>query len=163
MLRRATDVIGRARERIRIARDHDPHAWHDGDGHGSGGSRRGSVSPPEPAHDDDQDSFEKRYGDEGPDYDDLPDDAQDLLPDDAQDDALDDQDGGGATRPPLGSPHPGAPDLGGVSPSGVSGPPAGGRRPSAAERRRLARRRDPRAPAEETVPTGLRTTAAWSW
>src|SRR3954467_520701 len=34
----------------------------------------------------------------------------------------------GVTRPPLGSPEPGAPDLDGtVGPGGVSGPPEGGR------------------------------------
>ena len=33
MLRRATDLAARARERIRIAREHDPHAWqHHADG-----------------------------------------------------------------------------------------------------------------------------------
>jgi len=28
MLRRASDLTARARERIRAAREHDPHAWH---------------------------------------------------------------------------------------------------------------------------------------
>ena len=31
MLRRASDLTARARERIRAAREHDPHAWPDGD------------------------------------------------------------------------------------------------------------------------------------
>jgi predicted PurR-regulated permease PerM len=29
MLRRASDLAARARERIRVAREHDPHSWHD--------------------------------------------------------------------------------------------------------------------------------------
>ncbi|WP_409328523.1 AI-2E family transporter [Trujillonella humicola] len=61
----------------------------------------------------------------------------------------------GATRPPLGSPEPGAPDLdGAIGPGGVSGPPAGGSR----------RRAQPRRPVgEASVPSALRTAASWSW
>ena len=31
MLRRASDLAARARERIRAAREHDPHGWHERD------------------------------------------------------------------------------------------------------------------------------------
>ncbi len=76
----------------------------------------------------------------------------------------DDDDGSGATRPPLGSPEPGAPDLdGAVGPGGVSGPPEGGRPHRPGERRRtLTRSGDPRG-AETSVPNALRIAAAWSW
>jgi predicted PurR-regulated permease PerM len=71
----------------------------------------------------------------------------------------------GATRPPLGSPEPGAPDVdGAVGPGGVSGPPAGGRphRPGERSRRLMTgARRD--SPPEAGVPNGLRTAASWSW
>jgi predicted PurR-regulated permease PerM len=71
----------------------------------------------------------------------------------------------GATRPPLGSPEPGAPDVdGAVGPGGVSGPPEGGRpqRPGERTRRLMTgARRD--SPAEAGVPNGLRTAASWSW
>ena len=72
---------------------------------------------------------------------------------------------GGAGRPPLGSPEPGAPDVDGVvGAGGVSGPPAGGRphRPGERSRRLMTgARRD--APPEAGVPNGLRTAASWSW
>jgi predicted PurR-regulated permease PerM len=121
MLRRANDLVARARERIRTARDHDPHGW--------------------PERDDDEPiDFVQ-------------------LPDEPDDDAA------GATRPPLGSPVPGAPDVdGALAPGGVSGPPQGGRPHRAAERsRRLMSPADRRSPAEDGVPNGLRTAAAWSW
>src|SRR3954466_3764474 len=76
-----------------------------------------------------------------------------------------DDTGDGATRPPLGSPEPGAPDLdGAVGPGGVSGPPAGGRplRPGERSRRLTRSPGDPRS-AETAVPNGLRIAAAWSW
>ncbi|MGY1746871.1 AI-2E family transporter [Blastococcus sp. SYSU D00695] len=124
MLRRATALVERARERIRTAAEADPHGWHAGD-----------------------------------------EDRSILVRDDEPDGALRDADGGGqdrapdgvptgVTRPPLGSPEPDAPDLdGAVGPGGVSGPPAGG-----------YRRHSPRRPVgDDSVPTGLRTAAAWSW
>src|SRR3954452_20957630 len=127
MRRRARDLTARARERIRAAREHDPHAWHHGD------------SEPEPI------DFVSI-----PEYDEA---------DEADDD--------GATRPPLGSPEPGAPDLdGAVGPGGVSGPPEGGRPHRRGERaRRLmtGQRSEARGSAEADVPYGLRTAAAWSW
>ncbi len=136
MLRRANDLVARARERIRAAAEHDPHAWPERD------DDRAIL-----VYDDDVREF--------PDDDPQPVDLVDIPPDD---DA-------GSTRPPLGSPEPGAPDLDGrVGPGGVSGPPAGGRPHLPGERsRRLTRSPgDPRR-AETAVPNGLRIAAAWSW
>src|SRR3954465_8711555 len=127
MLRRATDLSARARERIRAAREHDPHAW--------------------PERDDDRAIL---VHDDEPE----PIDFVEIPPDDD-----------GATRPPLGSPEPGAPDVdGAVSPGGISGPPEGGRPHRRAERsRRLMTGRGRDTPPEAGVPNGLRTAAAYSW
>jgi len=129
MLRRASDLRARARERIRAAREHDPHAW--------------------PERDDDRAILVHDDEPEPIDFVQIPDDD------------LDD----GATRPPLGSPEAGGPDVDGATgPGGVSGPPAGGRPHRPAERsRRLmtGSRRD--TPPEAGVPNGLRTAAAYSW
>ncbi len=121
MLRRANELVGRARERIRAAAEADPHGWHWRDEDRSILVQDGEG---EPAADSPLDA------------------APDGVPT-------------GATRPPLGSPEPGAPDLdGAVGPGGVSGPPAGG----------SSRRRPPRRPVgDDSVPSGLRTAAAWSW
>jgi predicted PurR-regulated permease PerM len=129
MLRRANALTERARERIRAAREHDPHAW--------------------PERDDDRAIL-------------VHDDPEPIdvvqIPDD-------DEPGDGATRPPLGSPEPGAPDVdGGVGPGGVSGPPQGGRPHRPQERgRRLMTPAGRNAPPEAGVPNGLRTAAAYSW
>ena len=125
MLRRAGQLTARARERIRAAREHDPHGWHSE-----------HVGDPEPI------DFVRSP------YDDLDDDAH------ADDETT--------TAPPLGSPEAGAPDL--DSAAGVSGPPE----PTTPEGGSRARRPLPRAPqrrghAEDDVPFGLRTAAAWSW
>jgi predicted PurR-regulated permease PerM len=127
MLRRANDLTARARERIRAAREHDPHAW--------------------PERDDDRAILVHADEPEPIDFVEIP-------PDDD-----------GSTRPPLGSPEPGAPDVdGAVGPGGVSGPPQGGRKHRPGERsRRLMTSAGRSAPAEEGVPGGLRTAAAWSW
>jgi predicted PurR-regulated permease PerM len=127
MLRRANDLTARARERIRAAREHDPHAW--------------------PERDDDRAILV---------HDDpLPIDFVELPPEEDE----------GPTRPPLGSPEPGAPDAdGAVGPGGVSGPPQGGRPHRPGERsRRLMTTSGRGTPAEAGVPDGLRTAAAWSW
>ena len=125
MLRRATDLAARARERIRIAREHDPHAWQ---------------------HHDDEDP-----------------EPIDFVHDPSEEDEPSDAPANGATRPPLGSPVPGAPDLdGAVGAGGVSGPPRGGRPLRPGERDRRKRNDAARAPVD-TVPAGLRITAAWSW
>src|SRR5215218_3769820 len=128
MRRRARDLTARARERIRAAREHDPHAWH----HGS--------AEPEPI---DFVSF--------PEYDEV-DEPEEGTEHDA-----------GATQPPLGSPEPGAAELdGAVGPDGVSGPPAR-RSPEGAVARLPAPGPVPHHGAEDDVPFGLRTAAAWSW
>ena len=131
MLRRAKPLVEKARERIRAAAEHDPHAW--------------------PERDDDRailvhdDEFEA-----GPEAPEPPEDGVEA---------------GGATRPPLGSPEPGAPDLDGpIGPGGVSGPPTNGGRPHQPGERtsRLLPDRSARTP-DGAVPMGLRTAAAWSW
>jgi predicted PurR-regulated permease PerM len=123
MLRRASDLVARARERIRAAAEHDPHAWperHDDRAH--------LVHDGEPAADDDG-------------------------PADT-----------GASRPPLGSPQAGTPDLdGALGPGGVSGPPRGGRPHRPAERSQRLMTGGTGASADANVPNGLRTAAAWSW
>ncbi|MGZ4647440.1 MAG: AI-2E family transporter [Blastococcus sp.] len=126
MLRRANEVIARARERIRIAAENDPHAW--------------------PERDDDRAILV---------HDADPDAADGIHEERAADTPSD--------RPPLGSPERGAPDLDGVGPGGVSGPPEGGRPHTRGEWARTQLRHDPRRPAEATVPNGLRTAASWSW
>jgi predicted PurR-regulated permease PerM len=126
MRRRARDLTTRARERIRAAREHDPHAWH----------HHQDTSDPEPI---------------------------DFVHDPAEDER--DDDVSGSTRPPLGSPAPGAPDLdGAVGPGGMSGPPPATSPEGARPRRPTTRSAPPRRPsAEDDVPFGLRTAAAWSW
>ncbi|MGZ4623252.1 MAG: AI-2E family transporter [Blastococcus sp.] len=126
MLRRANEVIARARERIRIAAEHDPHAWPERDD-----DRAILVHDADPA-------------------------AADGIHEERAADTTSD-------RPPMGSPERGAPDLDGVSPGGVSGPPEGGRPHTRGEWARTQLRHDPRRPAEATVPNGLRTAASWSW
>src|SRR4051795_3334272 len=149
MLRRANTLVSRARERIRAAAEHDPHAW--------------------PERDDDRAILvhdeESEAGPEAPEQSD------------------DGGGAGGATRPPLGSPEPGAPDLDGpMGPGGVSGPPANGGPPRPAGARappppppagpppragegapRLLPDRTAGSPDGGAVPAGLRTAAAWSW
>jgi predicted PurR-regulated permease PerM len=126
MLRRASDLLARARERIRAAAEHDPHAWPEGD-----------------------------------------DDRAVLVHDDDHEPAADDgrtADEADATRPPLGSPEPGTPDLdGALGPGGVSGPPRGGRPHQPRERSQRLMTGDTGASPDANVPNGLRTAAAWSW
>src|SRR3954447_316858 len=132
MLRRAKPLVEKARERIRAAAEHDPHAW--------------------PERDDDRAI--------------LVHDEETQLPPElpGHAEAPDGPEGAGATRPPLGSPEPGAPDLDGpMGPGGVSGPPKGGRPLRSGERTsRLPRDRTATSP-DGAVPMGLRTAAAWSW
>src|SRR5215207_7270738 len=138
MLRRANDVVARARERIRAAREQDPHYWPDFE-----------TNHEILAH---EDIYRAEPGDLAP--------AEDEDEDDGGPGS-----GSGSTQPPLGSPEPGAADLdGATAPGGVSGPPPGGRphRPQERDRRLMtAARRG--APPEAGVPDGLRTAAAWSW
>ncbi|MBW8766497.1 MAG: AI-2E family transporter [Geodermatophilales bacterium] len=134
MLRRANSVVTRARERIRAAREHDPHAWPerdddrailvrddevepidfveippDGDGNGHGGATTPPLGSPEPGAPD-------LDGAVGP---------------------------GGVSGPPEGGrPH---------------------RRGERARRLMTGQRSEGRGSAEADVPYGLRTAAAWSW
>src|SRR3954467_7608832 len=100
MLRRGNTLVGRARERIRTAAEHDPHAW--------------------PQRDDDRAILV--HDDEGPETDDGS--ANHSTPEDGTPDDTTTADTGtadtGAGRPPLGSPAPGGPDLDRVGT--VSGP-----------------------------------------
>ena len=159
MLRRASDLATRARARIRAAREHDPYGWDE---------RLDDRAPL---------SHEDVYRAEPIDFVQIPDD--DHRDDDHRDGGQRDSDhrgndhgdhdhrddDEGATRPPLGSPEPGAPDVdGAVGAGGISGPPQGGRPHRPAERsRRLRSGADRRSAPEDGVPTGLRTAAAWSW
>ena len=140
MLQRANHTVNRARERIRAAREHDPHAWPEGtvlvleDGSRAvvdHVEEAGSVAPPGPA---------------GP-----------AAP------AAGSSDGTGVH--PVGSPHPDAPDA--DVPGGVSGPPeAGGPQPVAGRDRGRSSLLAPEGAmrsAERDVPNGLRIAAAWSW
>ncbi|TYP87898.1 AI-2E family transporter [Blastococcus xanthinilyticus] len=140
MRARARDLTQRARKRIRDAREHDPHAWHH---HGHGGT----ATAVEPAPEDDADQHPDHTGDH------------------STGDEHDGEDAGsGASRPPLGSPEAGAPDLDGpLGPGGVSGPPEGGRPRPAGGRGRPPVGATRRTRAEDGVPAALRTAAAWSW
>ncbi|MGY1709944.1 AI-2E family transporter [Geodermatophilus sp. SYSU D00758] len=150
MLRRANTLVARARERIRAAAEHDPHAWPERD------DDRAILVYDEPAPD--------PAGAASPGWDD---DA----PGPAGPDGGASPPPGGSARPPLGSPEPGAPDLdGALGPGGVSGPPDGGAaRPGTgrpAGRGDYARRLTAagRRPADDpAVPAALRIAASWSW
>jgi predicted PurR-regulated permease PerM len=148
MLRRANALVARARERIRAAAEHDPHAWPEHD------DARAILVRDDDIHDDRPGDGDRPRADgrrrDGPE----PIDVVRIPPD--EDDA---------GRPPLGSPEPGAPDLDGtLGPGGVSGPPDGGRpqRPGERSRRPTRSPGDPRT-AETAVPNALRIAAAWSW
>jgi predicted PurR-regulated permease PerM len=134
MLRRANELVERARERIRLAAERDPHGWDERD------DDRAILM-----HDEPTDDGAGPADGSGP--------ADGTAPDD-------EHIAGGDPRPPLGSPEPGAPDV--DSPAGgVSGPPAGTGRRGAAAGRRAGR--GGTAGDGDTVPSGLRIAAAWSW
>jgi predicted PurR-regulated permease PerM len=149
MLGRANELVERARERIRLAAERDPHSWVERDE-----DRAILIHDDEPAH----------AGHDAPLEDDLPfeDDAH---AEDAPVTRTDDEHiAGGDQRPRLGSPAPGGPDVDNAGP-GVSGPPAGSPESRPRTRPQL-RSRDPRTirdPDGGGVPTGLRVAAAWSW
>jgi predicted PurR-regulated permease PerM len=139
MLRRASALSARARERIRAAREHDPHAWHHHSRH---------DDDPEPV-----DVVEEPV--------DVVAEPVDVVAEPDGEPADDRAEG--PAEPPLGSPEAGAPDLDGlIGPGGASGPPRGGRPLRPGERARKLREDARRAP-EEHVPAGLRIAAAWSW
>jgi predicted PurR-regulated permease PerM len=145
MLGRAGDLTARARERIRAAREHDPHAWPVGNEDSAALMHELEAEALADSHES-ADHIEPSH--EGPDH-------------DEHSEAIAD----GATAPPLGSPQPGAPDLDGpVSPGAVSGPPREGRPHRPGDRsRRLMTGAPASASVESSVPNGLRTAAAWSW
>src|SRR4051794_28322796 len=109
MLRRANRLVERARERIRLAAENDPHTWPERDD-----DRAILVHDDVPDDDlteDDTDDDIARHGSaangatNGA-------TAPGAFPDDAGDGASAPGDpAGGDTRPPLGSPRAGAPDL----------------------------------------------------
>ncbi|MCZ2806123.1 AI-2E family transporter [Modestobacter sp. VKM Ac-2983] len=139
MLQRARRVVHRARERIRAAAEHDPHAWPDGTVLVLEDGSRAVVDHVEEPHHGDGHHGDGHHATSAPRH-----DAAPLAP---------------------GSPHPDAPDV--DVPGGVSGPPAPGGAPPAPGRERargslLAPEARLRA-AERDVPNGLRIAAAWSW
>ncbi|MCV2490252.1 AI-2E family transporter [Geodermatophilus sp. YIM 151500] len=154
MLRRAGTLLARARARIHAARTHDPHDWPDAGGRLLLRTAQGHAGG-------------DRVADDDPLDDDLLDDVADDEP--ADDEPADGEpaDGGahrseGSSRPPLGSPEPGAPDLDGpLAPGGISGPPEAGRSRRPGVRRPPAMAVHPSS--EAAVPPGLRTAASWSW
>jgi predicted PurR-regulated permease PerM len=160
MLGRANELVERARERIRLAAERDPHAWVERDE-----DRAILIHDDEPALPaDDTD----RHDEPAPDHDHADHDHADHA-DDHHDEAdggprtADEDIAGGDDRPRLGSPAAGGPDVDNAG-SGVSGPPRGG--PDGSPRPRRQGDRGPgagRDPDGESVPTGLRIAAAWSW
>jgi predicted PurR-regulated permease PerM len=148
MLQRANGVIQRARERIRAARERDPHAWPEGtvlvlqDGTHAVVDHVEEPATPgtgQPARDGDPAASS---GDDG-----APGVSSDV-----------------ADVHPAGSPHPDAPDV--DVPGGVSGPPRpGGPPPRPGRDRTRGSLLGPDVPvaADQAVPNGLRVAAAWSW
>jgi len=144
MLQRASRVVRRARERIRAAREQDPHAWPEGAVLVLEDGTRAVVGHVEAPPDEDGTATDLVSGTA----------AVDQAPV-----------AGGDQAHPAGSPHPDAPDV--DVPGGVSGPPRTGGPPPAPgpDRSRgslLASDGGPRN-AERDVPSGLRVAAAWSW
>ncbi len=154
MLNRARHLTDRARERIRTAREHDPHALPEGTVLLLDDGRRAVVEHVVTAAEDaaagstGDGATRARGGAAG---------AAGVPP--RTGDPADAED-----AHPAGSPHPDAPDA--DSPGGISGPPTPGAQPPAAGRDRsrgsLLAPDEPREAAGE-VPNGLRIAAAWSW
>src|SRR5690242_4299882 len=138
MLRRANQLVDRARERIRLAAERDPHSW--------------------PERDDDRAILVSNGGGTGPDGDDTGQDAAALNGSSAAAE-LDRRVAGGDDRPPLGSPAPGAPDTDNAG--RVSGPPEGV--PHRTTRPRGSTPERERSGDGDSVPAALRIAAAWSW
>ncbi|MFQ1002026.1 AI-2E family transporter [Modestobacter sp. SSW1-42] len=138
MLHRATHAARRARERIRAAREHDPHAWPEGTVLVLEDGSRAVVDHVEEAGSAARPSTPRTFA----------------VP------PAGDASGGDH---PVGSPHPAAGDA----PDGVSGPPAPGGRPPAGGRDpssgSLLGPDGALRSAERDVPNGLRIAAAWSW
>ncbi|KQS73771.1 AI-2E family transporter [Modestobacter sp. Leaf380] len=144
MLNRARSLTDRARERIRAAREHDPHALPEGT---VLLMEDGSRAVVEHVPDDRPGTPSQEQGAAA---------AASERPVDPGADAEDVH--------PAGSPHPDAPDV--DSPGGVSGPPrAGGRAPLPGRDRSRGSLLAPEESREVVaeVPNALRITAAWSW
>jgi predicted PurR-regulated permease PerM len=159
MLRRANDLVARARERIRAAAEHDPHAWPEHDD-----ERTVLVYDDEPGSFAPEQAGSRTAGDQagtdqaGTDPVGVPTGA------DPTGTGTTAPDGPAATSPPLGSPQPGTPDLdGALGAGGVSGPPREGRSHRPAERPHRLFGGDHRFTPDESVPASLRTAASWSW
>ncbi|MCZ2838222.1 AI-2E family transporter [Modestobacter sp. VKM Ac-2985] len=133
MLQRARHVVDRARERIRAAAEHDPHAWPDGTVLVLQDGSRAVV-----------DHVEEPLPGNGHHATSAPRDATPLALGSPHPDAPDVDVAGGVSGPP--------------TPGGA--PPAPGR--DRARGSLLAPREAPRA-VERDVPRGLRVAAAWSW
>ncbi|MCZ2815835.1 AI-2E family transporter [Modestobacter sp. VKM Ac-2984] len=134
MLQRARHVVDRARERIRAAAEHDPHAWPDGTVLVLQDGSRAVVDHVEEPHQDDG-----HHATAAPRH-----DAAPLAPGSPHPDAPDVDVPGGVSGPP--------------APGGA--PPAPGRDRTRGSL--LAPDAGLRA-AERDVPNGLRIAAAWSW
>ena len=145
MTPRPGHLVARARERIRTAREHDPHAWPDGTVLVLGDGTRAVV-----------DHVEEAPAGAAPDVPAAP-------PTTDSSDPAGSSDSG--EELPAGSPHPDAPDV--DVPGGVSGPPEpGGPAPAAGPDRSRGSLLAPDAPprdVQQDVPNGLRIAAAWSW
>ena len=139
MLRRASDLPARARERIRAAREHDPHDdWHGDDAVVTGGTSRTSTpttwtTPTAPTTGRSPEPRRRRSTDAG------------------------------RRRCRSAAPSPARPTSTARSARAASAarrtgrPGRGRRRPAGSCRRR------PRRQPEDGVPNGLRTAASWSW
>ena len=133
MLRRASQLVARTRERIRAAAEHDPHAW--------------------PERDDDRAILV---------YDDDPEDVE-LDDGDADPATEAPGANGSSTPPLGSPEPGAADLDGPLGPGGVGGPPAPGRPVRTGEFGRRLRGADRRRQPEDSVPAGLRTAASWSW
>jgi predicted PurR-regulated permease PerM len=146
MLRRANVLVERARERIRLAAERDPHAWDERDGDRAILVQENEPEPAEP-----------------PESHPLPAARDEPEPDDDGPAPYDEHIVGGDSRPPLGSPARGAPELDSAG-GNVSGPPANARRATGRDRRESRAAQVGRVAGDaESVPSGLRIAAAWSW
>ncbi|MGY6757071.1 AI-2E family transporter [Klenkia terrae] len=158
MLNRARHLTDRARERIRAAREHDPHALPEGTVLLMDDGSRAVVEHVPDAHPAPRTGESSATAAAG----------RTTTPDRPAAGAGAPTGSSSAPDPadehPAGSPHPDAPDADVVD--GVSGPPAPGSAPPAPGRDRsrgsLLGPEEPTEAAAE-VPNGLRVAAAWSW
>jgi predicted PurR-regulated permease PerM len=165
MMQRASQAVHRARERIRAARERDPHAWPDtrvvlvmdDEVHGHLEPDRGSPDDERP--DPSASAPLTRVQEPGTAPTDPAPAAGEPTGQTAGQTARADD-----TEPAAGSPAPGAPDV--DVPGGISGPPRRGGpppRPGRDRSRGSLLGPDTPQPADAAVPNGLRVAAAWSW